>query len=155
MACGARSGTKITLFSPVTAANPERELAAFPVEEQATTSRPRSSALATPTALAEFEARRAELEKAAADKLAAAQAIADKLEGIVLTIARKASVDGRLFGSVTNYDVAEALQVQGFEVEKSAIRMPEGPLKATGETALEVALHTDVLANVKVQVVGE
>lgn len=110
---------------------------------------------ATPTALAEFEARRAELEKAAADKLAAAQAIADKLEGIVLTIARKASVDGRLFGSVTNYDVAEALQVQGFEVEKSAIRMPEGPLKATGETALEVALHTDVLANVKVQVVGE
>ena len=110
---------------------------------------------ATPTALAEFEARRAELEKAAADKLAAAQAIADKLEGIVLTIARKASVDGRLFGSVTNYDVAEALQGQGFEVEKSAIRMPEGPLKTTGETALEVALHTDVLANVKVQVVGE
>ena len=110
---------------------------------------------ATPTALAEFEARRAELEKAAADKLAAAQAIADKLEGIVLTIARKASVDGRLFGSVTNYDVAEALQVQGFEVEKSAIRMPEGPLKTTGETALEVALHTDVLANVKVPVVGE
>lgn len=110
---------------------------------------------ATPTALAEFEARRAELEKAAADKLAAAQAIADKLEGIVLMIARKASVDGRLFGSVTNYDIAEALQVQGFEVEKSAIRMPEGPLKATGETELEVALHTDVLANVKVQVVGE
>ena len=72
-----------------------------------------------------------------------------------MTIARKASVDGRLFGSVTNYDVAEALQVQGFEVEKSAIRMPEGPLKTTGETALEVALHTDVLANVKVQVVGE
>ena len=110
---------------------------------------------ATPTALAEFEARRAELEKVAADKLAAAQAIADKLEGIVLTIARKASVDGGLFGSVTNYDVAEALQVQGFEVEKSAIRMPEGPLKTTGETELEVALHTDVLANVKVQVVGE
>ena len=110
---------------------------------------------ATPTALAELEARRAELEKAAADKLAAAQAIADKMEGIVLTIARKASVDGRLFGSVTNYDVAEALQVQGFEVEKSAIRMPEGPLKTTGETALEVALHTDVLANVKVLVVGE
>ena len=110
---------------------------------------------ATPAALAEFEARRAELEKAAADKLAAAQAIAAKLEGIVLTIARKAGVDGRLFGSVTNYDVAEALQGQGFEVEKSAIRMPEGPLKTTGETALEVALHTDVLANVKVQVVGE
>ena len=87
---------------------------------------------ATPAAMAEFEARRAEFEKAAADRLAAAQAIAAKLEGVALTIARKAGVDGRLFGSVTNYDVAEALQAQGFEVEKSAIRMPEGPLKATG-----------------------
>lgn len=110
---------------------------------------------ATPAAMAEFEARRAEFEKAAADRLAAAQAIAAKLEGVALTIARKAGVDGRLFGSVTNYDVAEALQAQGFEVEKSAIRMPEGPLKATGETVLEVALHTDVAASVKVLVVGE
>lgn len=110
---------------------------------------------ATPAAMAEFEARRVEFEKAAADRLAAAQAIAAKLEGVVLTIARKAGVDGRLFGSVTNYDVAEALQAQGFEVEKSAIRMPEGPLKVTGETVLEIALHTDVAASVKVQVVGE
>lgn len=110
---------------------------------------------ATPAAMAEFEARRVEFEKAAADRLAAAQAIAAKLEGVVLTIVRKAGVDGRLFGSVTNYDVAEALQAQGFEVEKSAIRMPEGPLKVTGETVLEIALHTDVAASVKVQVVGE
>ena len=110
---------------------------------------------ATPAAMAEFEARRAELEKAAADKLATAQGLAVKLESVMLTIARKAGVDGRLFGSVTNYDIAEALQAQGFEIEKSAIRMPEGPLKATGETVLEIALHTDVIANVKVQVVGE
>ena len=110
---------------------------------------------ATPAAMAEFEARRAELEKAAADRLATAQGLAVKLESVMLTIARKAGVDGRLFGSVTNYDIAEALQAQGFEIEKSAIRMPEGPLKATGETVLEVALHTDVIANVKVQVVGE
>ena len=110
---------------------------------------------ATPAAMAEFEARRAELEKAAADRLATAQGLAVKLESVMLTIARKAGVDGRLFGSVTNYDIAEALQAQGFEIEKSAIRMPEGPLKATGETVLEIALHTDVIANVKVQVVGE
>lgn len=110
---------------------------------------------ATPAAMAEFEARRAEFEKAAADRLAAAQVLAARLEGVVLTIPRKAGVDGRLFGSVTNYDVAQALQAQGFEVEKSAVRMPEGPLKTTGETTLEVALHTDVVASVKVQVIGE
>ena len=72
-----------------------------------------------------------------------------------MTVARKAGVDGRLFGSVTNYDVAEALKALGFEVEKSSIRMPMGPLKAVGETMLEIALHTDVLAHVKVHVVGE
>ena len=110
---------------------------------------------ATPAAKAEFEARRADLEKAAADKLTAAQEFAARLEGVQVTVARKAGVDGRLFGSVTNYDVADALKGQGFEVDKSAIRMPEGPLKAVGETALEVALHTDVLATVKVNVVGE
>ena len=110
---------------------------------------------ATPAAKQEFEARRAELEKAAADKLAAAQEFATKLEGADVTVARKAGVDGRLFGSVTNYDVAEALKALGFEVEKSSIRMPMGPLKAVGEAALEVALHTDVVAHVKVHVVGE
>ena len=110
---------------------------------------------ATPAAKAEFEARRADLEKAAAEKLVAAQEFATKLEGVEATVARKAGVDGRLFGSVTNYDVAEALKTLGFEVEKSSIRMPMGPLKAVGETTLEIALHTDVVANVKVVVVGE
>ena len=110
---------------------------------------------ATAAAKAEFEARRADLEKAAAEKLVAAQEFATKLEGVDVTVARKAGVDGRLFGSVTNYDVAEALKTLGFEVEKSSIRMPAGPLKAIGEASLEVALHTDVIAHVKVHVVGE
>ncbi len=110
---------------------------------------------ATPAALKEFEAKRAELEKAAAEKLADAQAFATKMEGVVVTIARKAGVDGRLFGSVTNYDVADGLKALGFTVEKSDIRMPNGPIKAIGESTLEVALHTDVLANITVTVVGE
>ena len=110
---------------------------------------------ATPVALKEFEAKRAELEKAAAEKLDAAKALAEKFEGVVVTIARKAGVDGRLFGSVTNYDIAEGLTQQGFDIEKSAVRMPAGPLKMIGESTLEVALHTDVLANVKIMIVGE
>ncbi len=110
---------------------------------------------ATPAAMAEFEARRAELEKLAAEKLAAAQGVADKMNGTVVTVARKAGMDGRLFGSVGNADVADALKVAGFEVDKSAVRMPEGPLKAIGEFPLDVALHTDVLANITVAVVAE
>lgn len=110
---------------------------------------------ATPAAMKEFEGRRAELEKAAGERLAAAQEFAGKLEGVVVTIARKAGVDGRLFGSVTNYDVADGLHALGFAVEKSDIRMPDGPLKAVGEVGLEIALHTDVLATVKVAVVAE
>ncbi len=110
---------------------------------------------ATPAALKEFEAKRAELAKAAAEKLVAAQEFATKLEGVLVTIARKAGVDGRLFGSVTNYDVADGLKALGFTVEKSDIRMPNGPLKTIGESTLEVALHTDVLATIKVAVVGE
>ncbi len=110
---------------------------------------------ATPAALKEFEAKRAELEKAAAEKLVAAQEFATKLEGVLVTVARKAGVDGRLFGSVTNYDVADGLKALGFTVEKSDIRMPNGPLKMIGESTLEVALHTDVLATIKVAVVGE
>ena len=86
---------------------------------------------------------------------AVAQVFATKLEGVVVTIARKAGVDGRLFGSVTNYDVADGLKALGFTVEKSDIRMPNGPLKAIGESTLEVALHTDVLASITVTVVGE
>ena len=109
---------------------------------------------ATPAALAEFEARRAELEKLAAEKLAAAQAIADKLNGAAVSVARKSAMDGRLFGSVGNADIAEALKAAGFDVDKSAVRLPEGPLKMIGEFPVEVALHTDVLATVTVNVVA-
>lgn len=110
---------------------------------------------ATPAALAEFEARRAELEKIQAEKLAAAQAVADKLNGVAVTITRKSAMDGRLFGSVTNHDVSDALKAAGFEVDKAAVRMPDGPLKTTGEYPLEVSLHTDVLATITVTVAGE
>ena len=110
---------------------------------------------ATPAALKEFEARRADLEKAAAEKLVAAQELAAKMAGVVVTVARKAGVDGRLFGSVTNYDVADGLKALGFDVEKSDIRMPDGPLKIVGESELEVGLHTEVIATIKVAVVGE
>ena len=110
---------------------------------------------ATPAAMAEFEARRAELEKIAAEKLAAAQGVAEKMTGVSVTVTRKAGMDGRLFGSVGNADVAEALKAAGFEVDKASIRMPEGPLKAIGEFPLDVALHTDVLANITVVVAAE
>lgn len=110
---------------------------------------------ATPAALQEFEARRADLERAAADRLTAAQAYAEKLGGVVVTIARKAGVDGRLFGSVTNQDIAEALRAQGFEVEKAAVRMPGGPLKTIGEAQVDVSLHSDVVAAITVSVVVE
>ncbi|WP_303783939.1 50S ribosomal protein L9 [Azovibrio restrictus] len=110
---------------------------------------------ATPAALAEFEARRAELEKIQAEKLAAAQAVAEKLNGVSVTITRKSAMDGRLFGSVTNHDVADALKAAGFAVDKADVRMPEGPLKTTGDFPLQVALHTDVLATVTVVVAGE
>ena len=110
---------------------------------------------ATPAALAEFEARRADLEKAAAEKLAAAQAEAEKLNGVAVSVARKAGMEGRLFGSVGNADIADALKAAGFTIDKSAVRMPEGPLKAIGEFPLDIALHTDVLATVTVAVVAE
>ncbi|TAH45532.1 MAG: 50S ribosomal protein L9 [Betaproteobacteria bacterium] len=110
---------------------------------------------ATQANLAEFEARRAELERQQSDKLAAAQALAARLEGVTVQVTRKAGMDGRLFGSVTNADVAEALATQGFEVERSAVRMPEGPLKTVGETQLEVGLHSDVVATITVAVLGD
>ena len=110
---------------------------------------------ATKAAIAEFEVRRAELEKVAAEKLAAAQAQGEKLAGSTVQIGQKAGVDGRLFGSVTNADIAEALGKQGFEVEKSQVRLPEGPLKMVGEHPVQVSLHTDVLVDVTVAVVGE
>ncbi len=110
---------------------------------------------ATPLALKEFETKRAELEQAAASKLAAAQARADELAGLVVKIARKAGVDGRLFGSVTNFDVADGLRALGYEVEKSAVRMPGGPLKTLGDSQLAIALHGDVMATVTISVVPE
>jgi large subunit ribosomal protein L9 len=110
---------------------------------------------ATPVTMKEFEGRRAELEKAAAEKLVAAEAFAEKLAGVMVTVSRKAGVDGRLFGSVSNHDIADGLKALGFVIEKSDIRMPMGPLKAVGESILEIALHTDVQATIKVTVVGE
>jgi large subunit ribosomal protein L9 len=110
---------------------------------------------ATASAVAEFEVKRAELEKAAAEKLGAAQGQGEKLNGMTITIAQKAGVDGRLFGSVTNFDIAEALSKQGFAVEKAQVRLPTGPLKTTGEHPVAVALHTDVVVDVTIAVVGE
>jgi len=110
---------------------------------------------ATDAAIKEFEARRAELEKSAAEKLAAAQATGEKLAGLVVTISQKAGVDGRLFGSVTNHDVAEALVKLGHQIAKAQVRMPNGPLKAVGEFPVQVAPHTDVVVEVTVKVVGE
>lgn len=110
---------------------------------------------ATAAAVAEFEVKRAELEKAAAAKLAVCQAQGDKLGGMTISIGQKAGVDGRLFGSVTNFDIAEALTKQGFAVEKAQVRMPVGPLKTTGEHAVAVALHTDVVVEITIAVVGE
>ncbi|HRE16037.1 MAG TPA: 50S ribosomal protein L9 [Rhodocyclaceae bacterium] len=110
---------------------------------------------ATPAALAEFETKRAELEKAQAAVLAAAQAAGEKINGLVVSIARKAGLDGRLFGSVTNHDVADAITALGHSVEKAAIRMPDGALKTAGEFPLEVALHSDGVVTVNVQVTTE
>ena len=110
---------------------------------------------ATATAVAEFEAKRAELEKAAAAKLAAAQAQGEKLAGMTVNLSQKAGVDGRLFGSVTNADIAAALAKHGFPVDKAQVRMPNGPLKTTGEHPISVALHTDVVVEINVAVAGE
>lgn len=110
---------------------------------------------ATQSNLAEFESRRADLERAHAEKLVAAQELAAKLEGVTVKVARKAGMDGRLFGSVGNADIAEGLVAQGFDIDRAAIRMPDGPLKQVGEVQLEVALHSDVLATITVAVVGE
>lgn len=110
---------------------------------------------ATAAAIKEFEARRAELEKLAAEKHAQAQAEGEKLAGLTIQIAQKAGVDGRLFGSVTNQDIAEELKKQGITVEKSRVRMPDGPLKTVGDHPLQIALHADVIVDVTISVLGE
>ena len=109
---------------------------------------------ATEAAKEEFEARRAELEKAAADKLAAAQALGEKIAGKTVHIQQKARVDGRLFGSVTNADVADALGRIDLPVHKSQVRMPDGALKAVGDYPVQVATHTDVVVDMTVQVLA-
>lgn len=110
---------------------------------------------ATAMAIEEFEKRRAELEKTAAEKLAAAQAQGEKLDGMIVQIQQKSGVDGRLFGSVTNADIAEALSKQGFDIQKSQVRLPTGPFKTVGDFPVAVSLHTDVVVNVTVSVLGE
>ena len=115
----------------------------------------RKARRATEAAIADFAVRRAELEKLAAEKLAAAQAVGTKLKDLVLEIGQKAGVDGRLFGSVTNHDIADGLKAKGFMIEKSSIRMPTGPLKMVGDHPVAVAVHTDVVANITIRVVGE
>jgi len=115
----------------------------------------RQARRATEAAIKEFEVKRAELEKAAGEKLAAAQALGEKMNGRTVHITQKAGVDGRLFGSVTNHDIAESLKRIGFDVVKSQIRMPNGPLKVVGEHSVSVVPHTDVVTEVKVVVMGE
>ena len=110
---------------------------------------------ATEANIKAFESRRADLEKAQAETLAKAQERGAKLEGLTLQITQKAGPDGRLFGSVTNYDIVEALEKQGHEVERSQVRMPQGPLKQVGDYPLEIGLHTDVEVKITVSVLGE
>ncbi|HEX2200357.1 MAG TPA: 50S ribosomal protein L9 [Burkholderiales bacterium] len=110
---------------------------------------------ATPENIKHFEGRRAELERAQNEALTKAKERAAKLENLKIEITQKAGADGRLFGSVTNYDIVEALEKQGHEVERSNVRMPQGPLKQVGEFPIEVSLHTDVTATVTVAVIGE
>jgi large subunit ribosomal protein L9 len=110
---------------------------------------------ATAENLKAFETRRAELEKAQAESLSKAQARGATLTGLTVQITQKAGVDGRLFGSVTNYDIVEALGKQGLEIERSEVRMPQGPLKQVGDYPIEISLHTDVEVTITVTVIGE
>ena len=110
---------------------------------------------ATESAIAEFNAKRAELEKKQAEKLGSAQALAAKLDGLLLQITQKSGVDGKLFGSVTSSNILESLKTQGFSVEKSMIRMPEGQIKQIGDYPITIAIHHDVLAQITVSVLGE
>ena len=110
---------------------------------------------ATESNKAEFEARRIELKAAEQAKVASAQAGAEKINGLTVQIAQKAGVDGKLFGSVTNADIVAALAVQGFTLDKSQIRMPDGHLKQVGDYPISIGLHSDVLAHITVSVLGE
>ncbi|MGL4232367.1 MAG: 50S ribosomal protein L9 [Casimicrobium sp.] len=110
---------------------------------------------ATQANIDDLAKRRAELEKVAAEKLAEQQKLGEKLNGIELKMTQKAGVDGRLFGSVTNNDIADALKAQGYDVVKAMVLMPAGPIKTIGETPVKLSLHTDVDAEIKVVVIAE
>jgi large subunit ribosomal protein L9 len=110
---------------------------------------------ATPENVKQFEAQRADLERAQADALTKSQEKGAKLDGLMIQITQKAGVDGKLFGSVTNVDISDALKTQGFDVPKAQIRMPQGPLKQIGDHPLKVALHADVVVTITVSVLGE
>jgi large subunit ribosomal protein L9 len=110
---------------------------------------------ATPENIAEFEARRAELERAAAEALAAAEARRDSMSGMVIEIRAKAGSEGKLFGSIGAGDIADAVTARGVEVEKREVRLPEGPLRQAGEYEIEVHLHADVNADIRIIVIGE
>jgi len=110
---------------------------------------------ATPSAIAEFQTRRADLERVQADKLAAARREGERLLGLTLQMREKAGVDGRLFGSVTHLNIAEGLRKLGYAVEKAMVRLPSGPIKTVGEHEVEVALHSDVLVSIRVGVLAE
>jgi len=110
---------------------------------------------ATEAAIKDFEARRAELEKIAAEKFAAATKLGEKLAGTTVKVTQKSGVDGRLFGSVTNHDIADELNKSGYSVLKAQIRMPNGPIKVVGDSSVSVSLHTDVVVEINVSVYGE
>ena len=115
----------------------------------------RQARRATESAIKEFETKRAELEKAAEAKLSAAKAVGEQIAGKTVRVAQKAGVDGRLFGSVTNADVAEALTKMGTPTAKAQVRMPNGPIKTIGEHLVSVSPHSDVVVDVTVLVVAQ
>ncbi len=115
----------------------------------------RAARRATAAAIQEFEAKRAEIERVQAERLAAAQALGEKMAGLRVVITQKAGVDGRLFGSVTTADVAASLKAQGFDVVKTQVRLANAHLKTVGESTASVVLHTDVVVDITLAVVGE
>jgi len=110
---------------------------------------------ATESAMAEFESKRAELEKNQAATIAEAQALAEKLDGLLIQITQKTGAEGKLFGSVTNANIVEAINAQGFSIDKSMVSMPEGPLKQVGDHPVTIVLHSDVSAQITVSILGE
>jgi len=110
---------------------------------------------ATETAMAEFESKRAELEKNQAATVTQAEALAEKIDGLLIQITQKTGGEGKLFGSVTNANIVEALKAQGFSVDKSMVSMPQGPLKQVGDHPITIVLHSDVSAHITVSILGE